>query len=184
MYENILVYENKIRKKIRATFLTDFCLRQPRYFFVLSRQSSNVYLFMVTSRKWRAAAVLTAVLVKEKSGEKDAEQVAAVILRRRRVRRRLFSRLLTKTRKERKTSMFQHKKKRSRPTCLKLYRRAIFDELSGSRLRRRQELPLSGGNGNPMSGYEANERCAADHATNVGKYQNGTSYTRVSARHK
>ena len=29
---------------------------------------------------------------------------------------------------------------------------------------RRQELPLSGGNGNPTSGYEANERCAADHA--------------------
>ena len=28
---------------------------------------------------------------------------------------------------------------------------------------RRQELPLNGGNGNPMSGYEANERCAADH---------------------
>ena len=55
--------------------------------------------------------MLTAVLVKEKSGEKDAEQVAAVVLRRRRVRRRLFSRLLTKTRKETKTSMFQHKKK-------------------------------------------------------------------------
>ena len=30
---------------------------------------------------------------------------------------------------------------------------------------RRQELPLSGGNGNLTSGYEANERCAADHAT-------------------
>ena len=30
---------------------------------------------------------------------------------------------------------------------------------------RRQELPLSGGNGDPTSGYEANERCAADHAT-------------------
>ena len=28
---------------------------------------------------------------------------------------------------------------------------------------RRQELPLNGGNGDPMSGYEANERCAADH---------------------
>ena len=55
--------------------------------------------------------MLTAVLVKEKSGEKDVEQVAAVVLRRRRVRRRLFSRLLTKTRKETKTSMFQHKKK-------------------------------------------------------------------------
>ena len=32
-------------------------------------------------------------------------------------------------------------------------------------LARRQELPLSGGNGNPTSGYEANERCAADHGT-------------------
>ena len=30
-------------------------------------------------------------------------------------------------------------------------------------LYRRQELPLNGGNGNPTSGYEANERCAADH---------------------
>ena len=28
---------------------------------------------------------------------------------------------------------------------------------------RRQELPLNGGNGNPTSGYEANETCAADH---------------------
>ena len=45
-YENTLVYENEIRKKIRATFLTDFCLRQPRYFFVLSRQSSNVYSWL------------------------------------------------------------------------------------------------------------------------------------------
>ena len=27
---------------------------------------------------------------------------------------------------------------------------------------RRQELPLNGGNGNPTSGYEARERCAAD----------------------
>ena len=49
--------------------------------------------------------MLTAVLVKGKSDEKDAEQVATAVLRRRRARRRLFSRLLTKTRKETKTSI-------------------------------------------------------------------------------
>ena len=84
---------------------------------------------MVTSKKWRAAAVLTAVLFEGKSGEKDAEQdeeqfvvlsdVGEAVLRRRRARRRLFSRLLTKTRKEMKTSMLQHKKlKKKIPTHL------------------------------------------------------------------
>ena len=48
---------------------------------------------------------------------------------------------------------------------------SVFGMFAGERLRgrrrrlRRQELPLNGGNGNPMSGYEANERCAADDAT-------------------
>ena len=62
--------------------------------------------------------MLTAVLFEGKSGGKDAEQdeelfvrlsdVAEAVLRRGRERRRLFSRLLTKTRKETKTSMLQH----------------------------------------------------------------------------
>ena len=63
--------------------------------------------------------MLTAVLFEGKSGEKDAEQdeeqfvvlsdVAEAVLLQRRARRILFSRLLTKTRKETKTSMLQKK---------------------------------------------------------------------------
>ena len=44
---------------------------------------------------------------------------------------------------------------------------------------RRQELPLSGGNGNPTSGYEANERCAADHATRPVAHR--VDHTSISA---
>ena len=44
---------------------------------------------------------------------------------------------------------------------------------------RRQELPLSGGNGNPTSGYEANERCAADHATRPAAHR--VDHTSISA---
>ena len=45
--------------------------------------------------------------------------------------------------------------------------------------RRRQELPLSGGNGNLTSGYEANERCAADHATRPAAHR--VDHTSISA---
>ena len=44
---------------------------------------------------------------------------------------------------------------------------------------RRQELPLSGGNSNPTSGYEANERCAADHATRPTAHR--VDHTSISA---
>ena len=102
------IYENENSKKKYGRQTS--CLRRPRY---LLRSFSSVFerVFMVTSRKWRAAAVLTAVSVEGKSGEKNAGQdegefvvlfVAAAVLRRRRARRRLFSRLLTKTRKETK----------------------------------------------------------------------------------
>ena len=59
------LYENEIRKKNTGDFLDRLsrqtpCLRQPRY---LLRSFSSVFerVFMVTSKKWRAAAVLTAV---------------------------------------------------------------------------------------------------------------------------
>ena len=112
-YENTLAYENEIRKKKygRLSWQTSvFANRVTSSFFLVSlRTCIHGYQQEMESG---CRTVLTAVLVKEKSGEKDAELVAAVVLRRRRVRRRLFSRLLTKTRKETKTSMFQHKKKK------------------------------------------------------------------------
>ena len=46
---------------------------------------------------------------------------------------------------------------------------------------RRQELPLSGGNGNPTSGYEAKERCAADHATRPTAHRSRADHTSISA---
>ena len=49
---------------------------------------------------------------------------------------------------------------------------------------RRQELPLNGGNGHPMSGYEANERCAADHhdrATRPAAHRVDHTRTSISA---
>ena len=79
-YEIILVYENEIRKKSTFDFL-DRLLSSPTALLLRSFSSVFERVFMVTSRKWRAAAVLTAVLVGEKSGEKDAEQVAAVVLK-------------------------------------------------------------------------------------------------------
>ena len=90
------LYENEIRKKNTGDFL-DRLLSSP------TALSSSFFLVSLrtcihgTSRKWRAAAVLTAVLVEGKSGEKDAEQdeeefvelsVAAAVLRRRRARGR------------------------------------------------------------------------------------------------
>ena len=110
-YENIPVYENEIRKKNTDDFL-DRLLSSPTALLLRSFSSVFERVFMVTGRKWRAAAVLTAVLVKEKSGEKDAEQVAAVVyFDEGECAEDCFSRLLKKTRKETKTSMFQHKKK-------------------------------------------------------------------------
>ena len=46
---------------------------------------------------------------------------------------------------------------------------------------RRQELPLSGGNGNPTSGCEAKERCAADHATRPAAHRSRVDHTSISA---
>ena len=68
------LYENEIRrKKYGRLSRQTSCLRRSRYFL---RSFSSVFerVFMATSRKWRAAAVLTAILFEGKSGEKDAEQ--------------------------------------------------------------------------------------------------------------
>ena len=71
-YENIIRKRNSKEKYGRLSRQTP-CLRQPCY---LLRFFSPVFerVFMVTSKKWRAATVLTAVLFEGKSGEKDAEQ--------------------------------------------------------------------------------------------------------------
>ena len=71
-YEKILRERNSKGKYGRLPRQTP-CLRRPRY---LLRSFSSAFerVFMVTSRKRRAAAVLTAVVFEGKSGEKDAEQ--------------------------------------------------------------------------------------------------------------
>ena len=63
------LYENEIRKKYGRLSRQTPCLRQPRY---LLRSFSSVFerVFMVTSKKWRAAAVLTAVLSRGKAVRK------------------------------------------------------------------------------------------------------------------
>ena len=122
------LYENEIRKKIRATFSTDYLSSSTAlsssFFLVSLRTCIHGYQQEMESC-WDAEQSEEYVVVLS---------AAAAVLRRRRARRRLFSELLTKTRKETKTSMLQQKRKV--PTHgFWLYRRTIFDELSGSRLR-------------------------------------------------
>ena len=79
---------------------------------------------MDTIRKWRAAAVMTSVLFEGKSGENDAEQDeeefvvhafrSCGVTSTKASTQKIFSRLLTKTRKETNTLMLQRKKKKER----------------------------------------------------------------------
>ena len=140
------LYENEIRKKIRATFLTDFCLRRPRY---LLRSFSSVFVrvFMVPAGNGELLLCWQPFLSKGKAVRKMRNKTRKSLLSFPWLRRYfdegeraadLISRLLTKTRKETKTSMLQHKKKDPDPlvcSCIAQQFSIEFDELSGSRLR-------------------------------------------------
>ena len=106
------LYENEIRKKIRATFSTDYLSSSTAlsssFFLVSLRTCIHGYQQEMESC-WDAEQSEEYVVVLS---------AAAAVLRRRRARRRLFSELLTKTRKETKTSMLQQKKKGPNPRFL------------------------------------------------------------------
>ena len=109
------LYENEIRKKNTGDFLDRLLVfADPVVFFVPSRQSSSVYSWLPLC--WQPSFSKGKAVRQMRNKTRKLEQfvvlsVAATVLRWRRACRRLFSRLLTTTRKETKTSMLQHKKK-------------------------------------------------------------------------